>query len=69
MAIIEEDMETIRKIVNNEIDIKNLSEEEVKRLIVLCEAQKENMEKRISEKEEKITRLESKIEKYKKSIN
>ena len=69
MAIIEEDMETIRKIVNNEIDIKNLSEEEVKRLIVLCEAQKENMEKRISEKEEKITRLESKIEKYKKIIN
>ena len=69
MDIIEEDMETIRKIVNNEIDIKNLSEEEVKRLIVLCEAQKENMEKRISEKEEKITRLESKIEKYKKSIN
>ena len=31
--------------------------------------QKENMEKRILEKEEKITRLENEINKYKKSTN
>ena len=59
-------MEILKKIVNNEININSLPEEEVKRLIVLCEAQKENMERRINEKEETITRLESEIEKYKK---
>lgn len=69
MKILEKDMETIKKVINNEIDIKDLPEEEVKRLITLCEAQKVNMEKRIVEKEEKITRLESEIEKYKNSIN
>ena len=69
MEMLEKDMETIKKIVDGEIDIKTLSEADVKRLINICEVQKENMEKRILEKEEKITRLENEIMKYKNSVN
>lgn len=69
MEMLEKDMETIKKIVDGEIDIKTLSEADVKRLIDICEVQKENMEKRILEKEEKITRLENEIMKYKNSVN
>ena len=69
MEMLEKDMETIKNIVDGEIDIKTLSEADVKRLIDICEVQKENMEKRILEKEEKITRLENEIMKYKNSVN
>ena len=69
MEMLEKDMETIKKIVDGEIDIKTLTEADVKRLIDICEVQKENMEKRILEKEEKITRLENEIMKYKNSVN
>ena len=66
MELIDKDMETITKIINNEIEITSLEESEVKRLVEICERQRANMEKRILEKEEKITHLENEIEKYKK---
>ena len=69
IQIFESDMDTIKKIVNREIDIHQLPETEVKRLIRLCQYQNDNLDKKIIEKERKIARLENKIEEYKKNCN
>lgn len=69
MDTLKNDMEIIQKILNKEIDVHDLPKDEVERLIKICKVQKDSLDKRISEKEERITRLESKIEEYKKSAN
>lgn len=69
MDILKNDMEIIKKILSKEINVNDLPKEEVERLIKLCQVQKDSLNKRISEKEERITRLESKIEEYKKNSN
>ena len=69
MDTLKNDMEIIQKILNKEIDVHDLPKDEVERLIKICKVQKDSLDKRISEKEERITRLERKIEEYKKSAN
>lgn len=63
------DIDIIDKIIKKEIDVKDLSQDEVTRLTKLCQKQVENLNKRISAKEEKLNYLDKKINEYKKIVN
>lgn len=69
MDILENDMDIIQKIINKEINLYELPEQDVKRLINICQCQNDNLDKRISDKEEKIAKLEDIIEQYKSNEN
>lgn len=69
MDTLKNDMEIIQKILNKEIDVHDLPKEEIKRIIKLCQTQKNSLDKRISKKEEEITDLENKIQECNKKIN
>lgn len=69
IQILDSDMDTIKKIVNKDIDVHQLPESEVRRLIRLCQYQNDNLDKKIADKQRRMTRLENRVEEYKKKLS